>query len=414
MWATRDIETACDNTSGHFCVGVCQVNQDRLGLRERSLGITSTTSSPGGRSKGLYIISSLVSTAASFAVSPESISTGSMMSSSTVADAALDGGGVTSVPAALEGSTPSWAAISLGPIKMVCNSFQQGRTSPAHSSLGHWPWTRRPSNTKKASRRVRGGTDLTPRSREVISINAISPSWTLLQSSYWKPSHLGQPYSIAVDASAESYYLRVITLHRGPKYLTTDVRPGHGTSKPPPRFFGREAPSWLVLIDWKFSIWTTPTCGFRTLLCATLGNRSTVSSLPTTSSNRERSMSWQLTVGVVTFEDGKEVTMCNCNRVIVQRSPIEVAPAVSPLLASDKQAKLFDHSKTGNGSRTPHSPFIIEAFNPHTHIEDSNRFLRAARRSLWCCHHIGAPWVIARIQVTDGGVHCIEMHSKAT
>ena len=256
MWATRDVETACDNTSGHFCVGVCQVNQDRLGLRERSLGITSTTSSPGGRSKGLYIISSLVSTAASFAVSPESISTGSMMSSSTVADAALDGGGVTSVPAALEGSTPSWAAgrrlvgaaptpvrfalrhsssttqhsrhhrvsvesawkgrsiaanmavrccssavspslhydkqpvpplaklklnqdqISLGPIKMVCNSFQQGCTSPAHSSLGHWPWTRRPSNTKKASRRVRGGTDLTPRSWiQLMQYHQVEPSF---------------------------------------------------------------------------------------------------------------------------------------------------------------------------------------------------------------------------------------------
>ena len=86
-------------------------------------------------------------------------------------------------------------------------------------------------------------------------------------------------------------------------------------------------------------------------------------------------MSWQHPVGVITLEDGKEVTMCGRNRVIVQRIPIEVAPAGSLLLASDKQAKLFDHSTTGNGSRAPHSPFIIKALNPHSHIEDSNRFL---------------------------------------
>ena len=68
-------------TNGHCYEGVCQADRDRLGLRERSLGIASTTSSPGGRSQGLYMIPALVSTSASFAFSPGSISTGSMMSS---------------------------------------------------------------------------------------------------------------------------------------------------------------------------------------------------------------------------------------------------------------------------------------------------------------------------------------------
>ena len=86
-------------------------------------------------------------------------------------------------------------------------------------------------------------------------------------------------------------------------------------------------------------------------------------------------MSWQHPVGVITLENGKEVTMCDRNRIIVQRIPIEVAPARSLLMASDEQAKLFDHGTTGNGSRAPHSSFIIKALNPHSHIEDSNRFL---------------------------------------
>ena len=95
---------------GRFCMLAYKVNQDRLGLRERALGITSTTSSPGGRSKGLYIISSLVITAASFPVSPESVSTGLRLSSNNEADDVLEVGGGTSSPAALVGGSPFWAA----------------------------------------------------------------------------------------------------------------------------------------------------------------------------------------------------------------------------------------------------------------------------------------------------------------
>ena len=62
-------------------------------------------------------------------------------------------------------------------------------------------------------------------------------------------------------------------------------------------------------------------------------------------------MSWQHSVGVITLENDKEVTMCDRHQIIVQR--IEVAPAGSLLLASNKQAKLLDHAATGNGSRAP-------------------------------------------------------------
>ena len=58
---------------GLFFKGVCQADRDRLWLRERSLGIASTTSSSDGRSKELYITSALVSTSASFATRMGSI-----------------------------------------------------------------------------------------------------------------------------------------------------------------------------------------------------------------------------------------------------------------------------------------------------------------------------------------------------
>ena len=85
-----------------------------------------------------------------------------------------------------------------------------------------------------------------------------------------------------------------------------------------------------------------------------------VSSLPATGCNRKRSMSWQHSVGVITLENDKEVTMCDRHQIIVQRIPIEVAPAGSLLLASNKQAKLLDHAATGYGSRAPHCPFIMK------------------------------------------------------
>ena len=62
------------------------MNHGRLGLRDRALGMTSTTSSPGGRSKGSYTIPSLLITEASLKVGAGFRSTESPLLSGTITD----------------------------------------------------------------------------------------------------------------------------------------------------------------------------------------------------------------------------------------------------------------------------------------------------------------------------------------
>ena len=130
-------------------------------------------------------------------------------------------------------------------------------------------------------------------------------------------------------------------------------------ANPPLLFLGRESTPWFVLVDRMLGIWTTLACSFGTLLWGTLGHRSKVPSLPTIRGYRERCMPWRTAVSVITFEDGKEVAMCDCHRVIMKRSPIVVTPATSPLLASNKLNKpscsIVAKQAMAAGPRTPSS-----------------------------------------------------------
>ena len=294
----------------HFFEDDGQTDRDRLWLRERFLGKTSTTSSSGGRSKGLYIGSKPKSTSSSLPKAVGPASKALVISSGTAAGVSVDVGGTASSLAARHGN-PSTSDAGSRPVATVPpsvsltlrhNSFNDDTAQSRHHKVSV-------ESAWKGRNMATSGAAVTPAEPKLQLCTGPSckQASTVDKRDGWQAGDLGT-------------WCRNKNKHKktAPALLLN----------PPPFFSSEERRSVLHYSgDCPDSEKTSPAV---TALCPE-GHSDTVPVDPP--SLRVEAVD---SMGVIAFIDSKEVTTISCHRHIMQRTSIEVAKTETSLLAGDE------------------------------------------------------------------------------